>query len=103
MHINAIGSNDAKKSELDVEAVASCNLVVVDSKSQGEKEAGDLLPAIGGGQLSWDQVYELGEVVNGRAGRNSEREVTLFKSQGIAVEDVAVGAWVYRCLLKMTA
>lgn len=95
LHVNAIGSNYAEKREVDEALIRRAGLVVVDSKEQGQIESGDLLAAAAKGALSWDQVRELPEVVAGRVGRRTPDEITLFKSNGIALEDVAVGLRVY--------
>lgn len=90
VHINAIGSNWAHKRELDEEAVHRCDRIAVDDLEQATIEAGDLIAAVQAGTLTWDRVLELGTVVTGQApGRRSREEITLFESQGIALEDVA--------------
>ncbi len=90
MHINAIGSNWANKQEIDTEVVRRSARIVVDDLEQAKVEAGDLLEAIDQGILDWGRVVELGQVVVGAVpGRTSEAEITLFESQGIALEDVA--------------
>lgn len=95
-HINAIGSNRAEARELDDDAVTRSAFVCVDSIEQAKIESGDLMGPIERGLLSWERVHELGDVVAGKAaGRAHRDDITLFKSNGIAVEDVAVGAWVY--------
>jgi ornithine cyclodeaminase/alanine dehydrogenase-like protein (mu-crystallin family) len=95
-HINAIGSNRADAREIDDEAVTRSTLIAADSIEQSKIEAGDLIAPIERGLLSWERVHELGDVVVGKAaGRAHRNDTTLFKSNGIAVEDVAVGAWVY--------
>jgi alanine dehydrogenase len=92
-HVNAIGSNFLSKAELDVEAVRRCDVVVVDSRDQARLEAGDLVKPLESGTLKWDDVHELGQVLIGRHdGRTRPEDITLFKSLGIAVEDVAVAA-----------
>ncbi|MBI3457024.1 MAG: ornithine cyclodeaminase family protein [Candidatus Rokubacteria bacterium] len=92
-HINAAGSNALQRAELDVEAVRRASLVVTDSLEQARLECGDLVEPIEQGVLRWDAVYELGDVVSGkRPGRRSPEEVTLFESQGVAMEDLAVAA-----------
>lgn len=96
-HVNAIGSNFLGKAEIDIEAVRRASRVVVDNREQAHLEAGDLLPAIEAGVLKWSDVQELGQVVAGRLpGRQGDHEVTLFKSLGVALEDVAVAARVYQ-------
>jgi len=95
-HINAVGSNFLGKAELDVVAIRRCNDVVVDSKDQARLEAGDFQQAFEDGSLHWSDVRELGQVIVGRYPvRKHAQDVTLFKSLGIAVEDVAVAARVY--------
>ena len=96
MHINAIGANHAHKRELDDEAVASADVIVVDSIEQSRQEAGDLIIAFKGDEICWTGVKKLCDVVAGKAsGRTSDTEVTLFKSNGIASWDLAVAMQVY--------
>ena len=95
-HINAIGANHAHKRELDDEAVASADIIVVDSVEQSRQEAGDLIIAFHGDEICWTGVKKLSEVVAGKtSGRTSDSEVTLFKSNGIASWDLAVAMKVY--------
>lgn len=96
VHINAIGANHANKRELDDEAVASADVIVVDSVEQSRQEAGDLILAFHGDEICWTGVKKLSDVVAGKAsGRTSDSEVTLFKSNGIASWDLAVAMKVY--------
>jgi alanine dehydrogenase len=96
VHINAIGANHAHKRELDDEAVASADIIVVDSVEQSRQEAGDLIIAFRGDEICWTGVKKLSEIVSGKAtGRTSDTEVTLFKSNGIASWDLAVAMKVY--------
>jgi alanine dehydrogenase len=96
VHINAIGANHANKRELDKEAVASADVIVVDSVEQSRQEAGDLIIAFHGDESCWTGVKKLSEVVSGKTtGRTSDGEVTLFKSNGIASWDLAVAMKVY--------
>lgn len=95
-HLNAIGSNFLGKAELDAVAVRRCESIVVDSKDQARLEAGDFAQALEDGSIHWADVHELGQVIVGRfTGRAHPQDVTLFKSLGIAIEDVAVAAKVY--------
>ena len=95
-HINAIGANHAHKRELDDEAVASADIIVVDSVEQSRQEAGDLIIAFHGDESCWTGVKKLSEIVAGKAtGRTSDTEVTLFKSNGIASWDLAVAMKVH--------
>jgi alanine dehydrogenase len=95
-HINAIGSNFLGKSELDTVTVRRCAVVAVDSKDQARLEAGDFQQPLEDGSLRWADVRELGQIIVGRyPGRKHPQDVTLFKSLGIAIEDVAVAGKVY--------
>lgn len=96
VHLNVIGSNYAQNREVDDEAVVRSSIVAADSVEQSQRESGDLIYPIEAGRFSWDQVLELGDVVAGKeAGRRSEADITLFKSNGINVEDVAVAGYIY--------
>ena len=84
--INAMGSNVATRRELPGELVRRAALVAVDSLEQAKMEAGDLIFAD-----SWANVVELKDVKR----HFDPNQITIFKSLGIAVEDVAAGAFVY--------
>ena len=95
-HINAIGANFPQKHELDAEAVRKCDLVTADSRAQSKLESGDLIQMYGDDDRRWREVVELADVIGGAAkGRTSETQITLFKSNGIAIEDVVTAARVY--------
>ncbi|MBX9579609.1 MAG: ornithine cyclodeaminase family protein [Gemmataceae bacterium] len=92
-HVNLAGSNFPSKAEADVEVFRRAKLVAVDSKEQGKLEAGDLVAPVKGGVLSWSDVVELGPLVVGKyPGRESAADVTVFKSLGIGLEDIALAA-----------
>ncbi len=96
-HVNAAGVNQAAKREIDARTVERAGTVVVDLLSQARIECGDLIAAERIGAFTWERAQELAPVVAGTSpGRQSDDEITLFESQGIALEDVAVGALVYR-------
>ena len=91
-HLNIAGSNFLGKSEIDIEVVKRSNLIVIDSKDQGKIEAGDFMEALDKRALEWSDVTELGRIVAARSpGRESPDAITLFKSLGIGLEDIAVG------------
>jgi ornithine cyclodeaminase/alanine dehydrogenase-like protein (mu-crystallin family) len=92
-HINAMGSNQAKRRELPTELVLRAGLIAVDSLEQSRMESGDLLLALP--ESDWWRLVELQDVVSGRAARTSANEITLFKSNGLAVEDVISAGLVY--------
>jgi alanine dehydrogenase len=101
VHVVAAGSNSWLRSELDLAAVERCDRIVVDDVEQAKIECGDLLRAVELGRLSWASVEELGDIVTGRTiGRTSSSEITLFESQGIALEDVALAERVFRLALE---
>ncbi len=91
-HLNIVGSNFLAKSEIDVEVVKRAKLICIDSKDQGKIEAGDLAAALDQRIIEWYDVVELGRILANRApGRASPQDITLFKSLGIGLEDIAVG------------
>jgi ornithine cyclodeaminase/alanine dehydrogenase-like protein (mu-crystallin family) len=92
-HINAMGSNQATRRELPAQLIAHASRIAIDSVEQGRMESGDLLMAV---ETHWDSIVELQEIVAGnQAGRRSPDEVTIFKSNGLAMEDVAVAAYIF--------
>lgn len=95
-HINAVGGNFINRQEIDVETVGKCACVVVDSREQARLESGDLARAAEAEVFFWEDARELGLVVVGEyPGREDDAEITLFESQGIALEDVALAAKIY--------
>ncbi len=100
-HLNVIGSNFLSKTEIDVATVQRCSLIAVDDVEQAKLEAGDFVASLAEGVLTWESVHALGSIVAGqRSGRSTADEITLFKSIGLGVEDVAVAAHVYREALR---
>jgi alanine dehydrogenase len=95
-HINAIGANFPQKRELDPDAVARANIIAADSREQSKIEAGDLIQAFAGDEKKWSQVRELSEIAAGRTpGRTSSSDITLFKSNGVAIEDIVTAGRIY--------
>ncbi len=93
-HLNVAGSNWPQRREVDGETVSRAGLVVADDASAARVEAGDLLLAEADGMLDWARVHSLREVIAGTAKRSDPQEITLFKSVGLALEDIALGATV---------
>jgi ornithine cyclodeaminase/alanine dehydrogenase-like protein (mu-crystallin family) len=96
-HINAVGSSIAAARELDSATVAAASLFV-DRRESTVNESGDYLFALREGAISGPEHIraELGEVLLGRApGRTADDEITLFKSLGLAIEDLASAAFLY--------
>jgi alanine dehydrogenase len=96
-HINAIGSNWANKREIDLSTLQRSHLIITDSREQAHVEAGDLIIPAAEGLFDWHRVYELCEVV-GLQGpqRDAPENITLYKGLGIALEDIATAAHVYK-------
>jgi alanine dehydrogenase len=91
----AAGANKIRSRELDNAVVERAAFVCCDSKEQAKIEAGDLVEPVERGVLDWLEVHELSEVVGGEVqGRAQDEDIVLFKSLGIAAEDLAVGALV---------
>ena len=89
----AAGANVASRRELDNAVLERASFVCCDWLEQARLESGDLIDPVTAGVLDWLEVHELHEVVSGEiAGRQSDGDVVLFKSNGIAAFDVALGA-----------
>lgn len=101
MHINAIGANFPEKRELDAEAIARADAIFVDSCEQSKMEAGDLIQAFRENPERWNKVRELSALfTSGVAGRGSPDQITIFKSNGIAIQDVVTAGKVYELALE---
>jgi ornithine cyclodeaminase/alanine dehydrogenase-like protein (mu-crystallin family) len=96
VHINAVGSSIAAARELDTATVAAASLFV-DRRESTLNESGDFLFAKHDGAITDTHIRaELGDLLTGTApGRTSPEEITLFKSLGLAVEDLASAAFLY--------
>lgn len=96
-HVSGVGSNSPAKRELDSTTLTRSK-IVVDFKEQVLQEAGDIQAAIESGAISADSIHAgLADLVAGtKAGRSSEQEITLFKSVGVAIEDIAVATFAYK-------
>lgn len=96
VHINAVGSSVASSRELDSATMAAASLFV-DRRESTINESGDYLSALREGAIREGHIRaEIGEILLGNAqGRTSDDEITLFKSLGIAVEDLASVAFLY--------
>ena len=92
VHINAAGSNALIRQELSEATLRRASLLAVDAVPTALTEAGDLLPLLEKGRLHSRQLVELGDIIVGRhAGRTDAEQVTVFESQGLAIQDLAVG------------
>ena len=95
-HINAIGTHTPPTRELD-SAIVKRSKFVCDSREACFRETGDFLIPLQEGTISENHFYaELSEIISGsKPGRISEREITLFKSNGLAIQDAATAKLVY--------
>lgn len=89
----AVGSNWLRKAEIDVETLRRAARVVCDDVESCQHEAGDFVDAIQRGVIEWSRVVNLADVVAGRVSDHRDAEaIVVFKSVGMAIEDVAVAA-----------
>jgi alanine dehydrogenase len=89
----AVGSNSLNRAEIDSAVIRRSDNIVCDSVKACENEAGDFAEALEKGIFDWSRAVNLSDVVAGRAtGRNTRDSIALFKSVGLALEDVALGA-----------
>jgi ornithine cyclodeaminase/alanine dehydrogenase len=103
-HVNGIGSHTPEARELDGQLIRRAKLVG-DSREACFRESGDIIIPIREGIIAESHFYaELGEIVSGRkAGRTADREITVFKSNGLAIQDAAAAGLVYRKALQAGA
>lgn len=95
-HVNAIGSNWARRREIDDETLQRASLIATDSVEQARSEAGDLIIPAHAGSLDWESVWELADIVAGDGPqRNSSYDITCYKAVGVALEDITVAARAY--------
>lgn len=101
-HINAVGASTPDACELGPETVAACALFA-DSRESITNEAGEFRAAIAQGLIGEDHVgAELGEVLTGRRpGRENDEQLTLFRSLGLAVEDLAAAQHAVRVAARL--
>ena len=89
----AVGANEPRARELDNVVLEKAAFVCCDSLDQARLESGDLIEPTEAGVLDWLEVHELQEVIAGELeGRQADDDIVLFKSNGIAAWDVAIGA-----------
>jgi ornithine cyclodeaminase/alanine dehydrogenase-like protein (mu-crystallin family) len=91
-HLNVCGSNIPNRREVDGRTIARADLLVADDVDAARLEAGDLILAEREGEMSWGRVRSLRDVVAGGTGPRQPSDVTVFKSVGLAIEDVAAGS-----------
>jgi ornithine cyclodeaminase len=95
-HVNAIGTHSPNSREVDSATMAAAR-IFVDRRESALNESGDYLLAANEGVVTPDSIVgEIGELLIGtKTGRTSATEITLFKSLGLAIEDVACAEYLY--------
>ena len=103
-HLNVVGACTPKTREVDSATMAASTLFV-DRRESTLNEAGDYLLALSDGAIAPDHIRgEIGEVLTGeKPGRTSTDEITLFKSLGIGIEDLAAAEYIYRKACALNA
>jgi alanine dehydrogenase len=97
VHVNAAGANAAERREVDAETVLRATVRATDHLPQARIEAGEYRDLVAAGRLKWQDVVELGDIATGRTpGRRGPADITLFKSLGIALEDIAFADLIVR-------
>jgi ornithine cyclodeaminase/alanine dehydrogenase-like protein (mu-crystallin family) len=101
-HINGVGSHAPAMRELDTKTVQMAK-VVCDSVEACKPEAGDFIIPIEAGEYSWNDIHgSLGDVITKKiSGRENDEETTLFKSVGLAIQDISVAFHVYNMAVEM--
>lgn len=101
-HVNAIGANMENRREVDDGLLHRASVIAVDSLAQARIESGDLIQGFSASPREWDRVTEMWAIIAGeRPGRKSSEDVTLFKSAGIALWDVAAAGAIYRQAIEL--
>jgi len=96
-HVNVAGANSHGRREVDAETVLRAAVKATDHVAQAKEEAGEFRQLVAAGKLAWSAICELGDLVTDKAGgRTSASDLTLFKSLGIALEDVAFAELVHQ-------
>ena len=94
-HVNAMGANAAARRELDPEIVLQASLLVTDDVEQAKAEAAEFIELHAAGRLDWARVMPLHRLVAAPNVPRAEGALTVFKSLGIGLEDVAIASLVY--------
>jgi alanine dehydrogenase len=94
-HVNAMGANAASRRELDPEIVLRASMLVTDDIEQAKAEAGEFIDLHAAGRLDWKRVTPLHQVIAAPNVARAEDAVTVFKSLGVGLEDVAIASLVY--------
>jgi ornithine cyclodeaminase/alanine dehydrogenase-like protein (mu-crystallin family) len=94
-HVNAMGANAPTRRELDPQIVLQAALVVTDDVAQAKTEAAEFIDLAAAGKLDWNTVVPLHRVVASPGAPREAAAITLFKSLGVGIEDLAIASLVY--------
>jgi ornithine cyclodeaminase/alanine dehydrogenase-like protein (mu-crystallin family) len=104
VHINAAGANSAARRELDAETVLRATVRATDQVAQAQQEAAEYRDLVAAGRLKWPDIVELGDIATEKVpGRRGPADITLFKSLGIALEDIAFADLILRRAIERGA
>jgi alanine dehydrogenase len=95
-HINTIGAIVPSRAELAADVLARANKIVADSVPQARKLSRELIEFFGDVSAAWERVESLASVVQKRQPRSPDQDLTVFKSLGIGIADLALGIEIYR-------
>jgi ornithine cyclodeaminase/alanine dehydrogenase-like protein (mu-crystallin family) len=94
-HVNAMGANAPSRRELDPQIVLRAALVVTDDIAQAKTEAGEFIDLARAGRLDWNDLIPLHRIVGSQGLRREHDAITLFKSLGVGLEDLAIASLLY--------
>ena len=94
-HVVGMGANAANRREIDPDIVLRASLLVTDDIAQAKMEAGEFIDLAKSSRLDWNQVKSLHEIVTAPSIQRGDNDITLFKSLGVGLEDVAVASVIY--------
>jgi ornithine cyclodeaminase/alanine dehydrogenase-like protein (mu-crystallin family) len=94
-HVNAMGANAASRRELDPQIVLRASTVVTDDVEQAKTEAAEFIDLARAGRLDWNDVIPLHRIVGSPGLRRDHDAITLFKSLGVGLEDLAIASLLY--------
>ncbi len=94
-HVNAMGANAPTRRELDPQIVRRAALLVTDDVEQAKTEAGEFIDLARAGELDWDDLIPLHRILAEPGFRRDPDAITLFKSLGVGLEDLAIASLLY--------
>jgi alanine dehydrogenase len=94
-HVNAMGANAASRRELDPQIVLRAAMLVTDDVEQAKAEAAEFIDLARAGQLDWNDLIPLHRIVGSQRISRDRAAITLFKSLGVGLEDLAIASLLY--------